>query len=288
MFQDTSDHGFPATYAPLPAFTPDYTLNRAFNVQPEASDDWALPSLDLKYAAGLVARVLHELFLPSHVGHRGLDLRYRSRSSIPTTGSTHAPGAALPVGWRALSRSVHRGGALLLRPVQHHDLSGTVGAFYSKTHTLFEIPPTYANGLVAATADNTVVGPWPNDEIWQQNNPGLAEGHSLFGELYYKFLDKFNLTLGARQYWLSQDADFTANGFMNFGADAKLRRAQQRGRLQPEGEPVLSGHRRRDGLCFGLQGLPRRRRAGLMRLLQPAGPAAYRHHRLEVRHALEL
>jgi len=50
MFQDTSDHGFPAAYAPLPSFEPDYTLNRAFNVQPEASDDWALPSLELKYS----------------------------------------------------------------------------------------------------------------------------------------------------------------------------------------------------------------------------------------------
>jgi outer membrane receptor protein involved in Fe transport len=50
MFQDTSDHGFPATDAPLPAFEPVYTLNRAFNVQPEASDDWALPSLELKYS----------------------------------------------------------------------------------------------------------------------------------------------------------------------------------------------------------------------------------------------
>src|ERR1700730_763699 len=50
MFQNTTDHGFPATFAPLPAFTPDYTLNRAFDVQPRASDVWALPTLVLKYA----------------------------------------------------------------------------------------------------------------------------------------------------------------------------------------------------------------------------------------------
>src|ERR1700691_4054199 len=50
MFQNTADHGFPATFAPLPAFTPDYTLNRAYDVQPHASDVWALPSLDLKYS----------------------------------------------------------------------------------------------------------------------------------------------------------------------------------------------------------------------------------------------
>ena len=39
----------------------------------------------------------------------------------------------------------------------------------------------------------------------------------MFGELYYKFLDKFTLTLGAREYWLKQTTDFTADGFLNFG-----------------------------------------------------------------------
>src|SRR5580658_5750008 len=34
LFQDSKDHGFPATFAPLPNFTPEYTLNRAFDVQP--------------------------------------------------------------------------------------------------------------------------------------------------------------------------------------------------------------------------------------------------------------
>jgi len=101
-----------------------------------------------------------------------------------------------------------------------HNLSGTIGAFYSQTHSKFYIPPTYATGLPAATVDNTVVGPWPNDLIWTQTNPGLQKDKSLFGELYYKFLDKFTLTLGARQYWLSQETDFTADGFMNFGATA--------------------------------------------------------------------
>ena len=70
---------------------------------------------------------------------------------------------------------------------------------------------------MAATANNTVVGPWPNDLIWTQNNPGSQEDVSVFGELYYKFLQKFTLTLGGRGYWLKQSSDYTANGFMNFG-----------------------------------------------------------------------
>jgi hypothetical protein len=49
LYQNSWDHGFPATYAPLPDFKPDYTLNRAFDVQPMAWDKWAPPSLDLSW-----------------------------------------------------------------------------------------------------------------------------------------------------------------------------------------------------------------------------------------------
>lgn len=58
---------------------------------------------------------------------------------------------------------------------------------------------------------------WPNDEIWQQTNPGTEQDKSIFGELYYKFLPKWTLTLGGRQYWLNQTTDYTADGFLNGG-----------------------------------------------------------------------
>src|SRR6204780_2378483 len=62
MYQNTEDHGFPATFAPLPypneahsppysEYVPQYTVNRDFNVQPDAFDRWALPSLDVTYKA---------------------------------------------------------------------------------------------------------------------------------------------------------------------------------------------------------------------------------------------
>jgi iron complex outermembrane receptor protein len=99
-----------------------------------------------------------------------------------------------------------------------HGLSGTVGAFCSRTHSKQYIPPTYANGLVAATADNAVVGPWPNDLLWTDSLAILQDDKSLFGELYYALTNRLNATLGVRQYWLKQDADYTADGFQNFGA----------------------------------------------------------------------
>jgi len=51
-----------------------------------------------------------------------------------------------------------------------------------------------------------------NDLLWVNNLPSIS-GHLHFGELYYKFLERFNLTVGARQYWLKQNADYTADGF---------------------------------------------------------------------------
>jgi iron complex outermembrane receptor protein len=221
MFQDTSDHGFPATDAPLPAFEPVYTLNRAFNVQPEASDDWALPSLELKYSGQGWSLISSTSFFYRHTSDiedstYGTQQVFSSYYGVPTG---TAPGQLPPQPFIWDGEHYHD---QLTEEVRYafdpvHNLSGTVGAFYSRTHTLFMIPPTYANGLVAATADNTVVGPWSNDLIWEQRNPGVQQDTSLFGELYYKLLPKLTLTLGAREYWLSQHADFTADGFMNFG-----------------------------------------------------------------------
>jgi outer membrane receptor protein involved in Fe transport len=215
MFQNTTDHGFPATFAPLPGFTPDYTLNRAFDVQPTAKDVWALPSLDLKYTGQGWSFVSSTSYFYRHTadiedstyGTQQVLVNYYQVSGLP----------AQPYLWDGehFHNQFTEEMRVAFDPV--HNLSGTIGAFYSQTNTKFTIPPTYANGLVAATVDNTFVGPWPNDEIWTQTNPANQKDKSIFGELYYKFFDKFSLTAGARRYWLSQETDFTADGFMNFG-----------------------------------------------------------------------
>jgi outer membrane receptor protein involved in Fe transport len=217
MFQNTTDHGFPATFAPLPSFTPDYTLDRAFDVQPRATDVWALPSLDLKYNGEGWSFVSSSSFFYRHTqdledstyGTQQVLTNYYLVSGLPNQ----------PFIWDGehFHDQITEEMRVAFDPV--HNLSGTVGAFYSQTHTKFYIPPTYANGLTSASVA-TPTGPvtaWPNDEIWTQTNPGVQKDKSLFGELYYKFLDKFTLTVGARQYWLSQETDFTANGFMNGG-----------------------------------------------------------------------
>ncbi|QUD88338.1 TonB-dependent receptor [Phenylobacterium montanum] len=224
MGQDEIQHGFQATFAPLPGFQPQYTIDRAWNVQPRASDVWALPSLDITYHGdGFTVINSTSYFYRQTADHE--DSTYGTEEVfgiLPYPNQEFNYGVSSlpnqPYVWigKHSQREYTNEFRISFDPV--HNISGTFGIFYSHTNVRFSIPNTFAKGLVAATAGNEVVGPWPNELIWEQQNPGTQEDFSVFGELYYKFLDKFTLTLGGREYVLRQTADFTADGFMNFGA----------------------------------------------------------------------
>ena len=225
MFQDSYDKGFPATFAPLPEFAPVYTLDRASDVQPWASDSWTMPTLDFKYSGSGFQIVWANSFFYRHT-HDVEDSSYGTQQVL--TGPFYsvaglAPQPYLWVGDRNHDQ-VASEARLTFDPI--HNWSGTIGAFYSNTHTRFTIPPTYAQGLTNATSGGVPAesvcapNPCPPNEIWTQTNPGTEEDKSIFGEVYYKFLDKWTLTLGGRQYWLNQTTDYTANGFLNFGQTA--------------------------------------------------------------------
>ncbi|MBV9724585.1 MAG: TonB-dependent receptor [Gammaproteobacteria bacterium] len=228
MFQDTKVHGFPTAFAPLPNFTvSSYIVDRAFDVQPYATDTWTLPTLDLKYSGSGWSLVWANSYFYRHT-HDVEDSSYGTQQILygPTYNLTGvAPQPYLWIGDRNHDQ-VSSEARLSFEPI--HNISGTFGLYYSNTHTRFTIPATNATGLSAPGTTScsfgtpqfpcTVMSPaWPNDEIWTQTNPGTEEDKSIFGELYYKFLDKWTLTLGGRQYWLSQTADYSADGFLNGG-----------------------------------------------------------------------
>jgi iron complex outermembrane receptor protein len=214
MFQDQTDHGFPATFAPLPPFTPDYTLNRAFNVQAHASDTWTMPTLDLKYSGSGWTMVWANSYFYRHTQDVE-DSSYGTQQVLTGSFYNVAGLPAQPYLWDGEHHldQVASEARLSFDPI--HNISGTVGLYYANTHSRFTIPPTFANGLTSASVNGAQA--WPNNEIWTQTNPGTQEDKSIFGELYYKFLEKWTLTLGVRQYWLKQTTDFTADGFLNFG-----------------------------------------------------------------------
>lgn len=214
MLQRSSENGFPAALAPLPAFKPIYTIDRPFNVQPHANDSWALPSLELAYhAQGWKVESSTSYFYrhtqdveDSSYGTQQILQGYYGVCCL----------APQPYLWKGEHYTNQTTEELRASFDPVHGLSGTFGVFYSKTRSLFSIPPISADGLIAATADNTVVGPWPNDVLWFSDGYLNQRDRSIYGQLYYRFLDKFTLTLGARQYWLTQQANSDAGGFQDF------------------------------------------------------------------------
>ena len=225
MFQEQKDYGFPATYAPLPTFEPVYTLDRAFNVQSRAEDKWTMPTLDLKYSGQGWSVTWANSFFYRHTSDME-DSSYGTQQTL-AGGFYNVTGIpAQPYIWDG--ERYHNQVASELRysfdPV--HNWSGTVGLYFSNTHTRFTIPDTNAQGLSAPGTTSclfpdptcTVTSPaWPTNLIWTQTNPGTQEDKSIFGELYYKFVKDWTLTLGARAYWLNQTTDYTADGLLNGG-----------------------------------------------------------------------
>lgn len=232
MFQNTRDKGFAATFAPLPAFKPEYSLDRAYDVQPKAYDIWSLPSLDLTYRGDGFSVVSSTSYF--HRQNRDVeDSTYGTQQIL----SGYYGVAALPSQpflWDQEHFQNQLTEELRLNFDAKRDISGTIGALYSRTRSKLAIPPTYASGLVAATANNTVVGPWPNDLLWTDYNPQTQDDFSLFGEMYWKFLSRFTATFGARQYWLKQTTDFTADGFNNFGPTLSAPEENRQSGLSPK------------------------------------------------------
>lgn len=216
MFQEAEQHGFAATFAPLPGFHPDYTLNRAFDIQPRAIDRWALPSIDIAYHSDYFSVQSSTSYFyrrnsdieDSTYGTEQIFRSYYGVNTLPNQ----------PFLWDQEHRHNQLTEELRASFSYNPYLTGTVGAFASRTRSTLSIPPTYAQGLVAATVGNTVVGPWPNNLIWTDYNPATQDDFSIFGEAQWHITGALSATLGARQYWLRQRTDFTANGFNNFGA----------------------------------------------------------------------
>ena len=246
MYQDTKIHGFPTAFAPLPNFTvPSYTVDRAFDVQPYATDTWTLPTLDLKYSGSGWSFVWANSYFYRHT-HDVEDSSYGTQQVL--TAAPCPPNfycvtglPAQPYLWVGDRNHDQFSSEARLSFDPIHNISGTFGLFYSNTHTRFTIPDTYAQGLTNAMAygapapDYCVPAPCaPPDLIWTQTNPATQEDKSIFGEVYWKFLPKWTLTLGGRQYWLNQTTDYTANGFLNGGATASSPQSNSQSGFNPK------------------------------------------------------
>jgi iron complex outermembrane recepter protein len=247
LYQNEQDNGFPTAYAPLPEFLPvSYITPRAFDVQSKAFDEWTMPTLDFKWSGQGYSVTWANSYFYRHT--RDVEDStygtYQELTFPPPNFFYNVVGLPTqPFLWDGehYLNQVSSEARLSFDPI--HNVSGTVGLYYSNSRTRFTIPPTYAQGLSSATIGSptgppaeSVCGPapCPENEIWTQTNPQSEEDKSIFGELYYKFLEKWQLTLGARGYWLNQSTDYTANGFLNFGQTASNPQENSQSGINPK------------------------------------------------------
>ncbi len=210
MVQRRDDYGFPAAFAPLPAFQPVSQLPRAFNIQPKVEDRWFLPSLDLNWrgngwrvetTASYLSRDIHEVE----------DSTLGTAQFLALIGT---PLASQPYVWTSQRRRTQVSDETRLyfgeTGGQNGGLSGIAGVFVSSARDDFVIPSISGAGLAAA-------GDWADDLLWRSDIRDSEDNTALFGELYVPLLDRFTLTLGARQYWLRQAYQLTADGYLDGG-----------------------------------------------------------------------
>ena len=193
IYQSMKIAGFPATWAPLPAFVPQYTMDRQANLQSQANDSWTLPSLLMTYRGrGWTLSSSTGLF-----DRHTYDLEDSTEGTLQIYGGAVLP---QPTAWPALftSRQFSHETRIAFDPVDK--LSGTVGVYYSQHKTDYLIPPVY---------DALSVPPLL---LWTQSDANTQQDFSLFGELYYPLGDRWTLTVGDRIYWLKQRDSQTVIG----------------------------------------------------------------------------
>ena len=204
--QQQEDHGFPATFAPLPAFRPQPVLQRNFDIQPSMSDGWVLPSVEVTYRG-------EGWRLESSTSYFERRIREREDSTTGTAqflALIETPLPDQPYVWTGVRKRQQWSHESRIAFGEGGKLSGIVGLFHAEGHDTFVIPPISGRGLQAT-------GAWPDDLLWTSDIRSSQTDTALFGELYYSLKPRLHLTLGLRQYWLAQTYHLRADGFLDGG-----------------------------------------------------------------------
>jgi len=206
MYQRQDDYGFPAAFAPLPAFQPVSQLPRAFDIQPKVEDRWFIPTLDLAWrgdgwrlesTTSAFDREIHEV-------------EDSTTGTAQFLASIGTPLASQPYVWTSRRRRTQVSDETRLYFGETGGLNGIAGVFVSSGRDDFVIPQVTGAGLAAA-------GDWPNDLLWRSDIRDSESNTAVYGELYVPLLSRITLTLGARQYWLRQTYQLTADGYLDGG-----------------------------------------------------------------------
>ncbi|MBV8341455.1 MAG: TonB-dependent receptor, partial [Gammaproteobacteria bacterium] len=208
LYQRQYTGGWPAPFAPLPAFAVvSDTLNRLVDAQEASTDRWTLPSLDLDYHGqgwGIVSSTSYfeRYTYDREDGTEGTTYAYEQAGFTPLPG--------VPLYWEGYTHTTRLAHETRLSVEETHRLRGIAGVYYADRHQLIHDPPQNTPGLAAA-------GAWPDDNGYSADTINPTRETAVFGELYWHALDPLTLTIGARTYWLREQSSTTADGFFQGG-----------------------------------------------------------------------
>jgi outer membrane receptor protein involved in Fe transport len=209
LYQHQYTDGWPAAFAPPPSYAvTSFSLNRAADVEEASSDRWTLPSMSLRYAGpgwSLTSSTsyLDRIAFDREDGTSGTDYQYLTLAGF-------VPPVGTPSIWDLNTSESRFTEETRLSVEELHRISGVAGVYYTSEHFIATIPPTYTPGLAAA-------GLWPNNVAYTAESVNPSRETAVFGELYAHLLERLTLTLGARAYWLHEQAATSANGFFQGG-----------------------------------------------------------------------
>jgi outer membrane receptor protein involved in Fe transport len=210
--QGTDGHGAAVAFAPLPVFDPaGYVLNRQSDIQERWYDRWYLPSVEIHLDAGAWSFTSSSSYFRRHLNNvedstEGTLQILQGFYGVPTTSAVGASG----VPWVNGSTDERFNQEVRASWTGSGPLKASLGARYAHEHQVAEFPPLVSSALITE-------GLWPNDLLFAGTINTTNRDTSIFGEIYYTF-SAFELTLGARKFWLQQYSSIFQDGFINGGA----------------------------------------------------------------------
>jgi iron complex outermembrane recepter protein len=213
LYQHQYYEGWPAAFAPLPAFrVVSYTLSRSANVQEVSSDRWSLPSLSINYqgtgwsltsSTSYFERDTYDL----EDGTSGTDY-------FLSQNYAYTPPSNVPIPWPGDSETTQVVNETRLSVDEIHHVRGILGVFFQNNDSTARELPAYLPGLAAT-------GLWPNNLLYEDNAVALTHDSAVFGELYIRPIDPLTVTLGARDYSITVKGATSASGLVNGGSNAQ-------------------------------------------------------------------
>jgi outer membrane receptor protein involved in Fe transport len=193
-------NGYPAAYVPLPDYVPvSYILDRDRDIQEHSKDRWGLGSIVFDYDGGGYSVVSSTSYFARRVDELE-DVTEGTNRFLIDFFELDLNNAAFPSHVIVKDkRFTHETRLSFDEGTLLPNLSGIVGVFHQEDDLNFRMRGIVIPELVEAGFDPAYLA--------QFRFPQHENNSAVFSELYYEIVPRMTLTMGLRQYWITQKAD---------------------------------------------------------------------------------